>query len=321
MTDCWYWLTDDYEVDKKKKTTIFCGERDNDLKIVPTVAYRLRIRSKRANCKSEKGKQHCKSSVWHYEPFILFRRHICHIILAEIILYASRDPTYPVSPGCPCCHLGLITQPLKTFSLQIACFLFCSRFLFNPNELSRRFLATALTARQWNSRGWRSFVVLTLSMLMRGCVSAATNIIESSRPVPTLAPSFPTHPRFKPPTPFIHLATSSSKTKCSGSEIGLWLPFSIVETPPSSGEMLKRLAFSLALYGSFVFLTVAGPVDSFLRGFLVWVGGWRTREPQGASIIWQHVSNCLFLPSAAFHTADYLNSMAPDEKKPRAIVW
>ena len=227
-----WWQTADIDsqtITQKKKKTIFCGdERDNNLKIVLTVAYRPQIRSKQANWKSEKGKQHWKSSMWLYLQFILFRRHI---ILTEIMLYTSR-PNTSSQPWVPLLSPGPYHKAFEDFLPSDYLFLFCSRFLFNPNELSHRFLATALTARQWNSRGWRSFVVLTLRMLMCGCVAAATNIIESSRPVPTLAPSFPTHPRFKPPTPFIHLATSSSKTKCSGSEIGLWLPFSIVETPP-----------------------------------------------------------------------------------------
>lgn len=75
-------------------------------------------------------------------------------------------------------------------------------------------------------------------------------------------------------------------------------------------ETLQRFAYPWYIM-SLGFLTrwSIGPVF-FLRGIFVCVGGERTRELQGASII-RHVSNCLFFflkPSADSDTADYPKS-------------
>lgn len=65
--------------------------------------------------------------------------------------------------------------------------------------------------------------VANLRMLMRGCVATATDVIESlsPRPYSGALPSLSSHSQFIPPTPFIHLAASSTKTMCSGSGSGV----------------------------------------------------------------------------------------------------
>lgn len=55
----------------------------------------------------------------------------------------------------------------------------CFHFLFNPNELSQRYLATALTARQWKSRGRQSIFFVCCAnhhMLMGRCAATATTL-------------------------------------------------------------------------------------------------------------------------------------------------
>lgn len=111
--------------------------------------------------------------------------------------------------------------------------------------------------------------------------------------IPTPAPSLPNQSQFVPPTPFIRLAASSIKTMRSGSRT---CSSYLLASPKRARERrdAEKTCFSPAHYVTFVLSTAAGPVDRLgplvLQGlFSVRVGVWRTRELQGASIIWKHV--------------------------------
>lgn len=149
-----------------------------------------------------------------------------------------------------------------------------------------------------NKSGVAFVCCASLRMLMPGCLAAvATNTSPLSLCMsPSLA--FSTHSQVTPPTPFSHLATCPKKTKCHHSGSGFSYLLASLKTAPGRSKKLKRLCFlggffffpPLVLCVSSVFLTVAGPVDSCLRGFSVGVGGWRTREATGCI---NYLTTCL----------------------------
>lgn len=126
---------------------------------------------------------------------------------------------------------------------------------------------------------------------MGSCVATATNITESSNCIPALAPTLPTHSQFIPPTPSIHLATSSPKTKCSGSELGCSYLLASVKSP-GSNKMLKRRPFPW--YFMLVLCSWQKQTRWFIPAGIFSLSGWL--ENKGATGCINYLTTCFKLP-------------------------